>query len=145
MLRVNLAALICLGMLGAAGCAGGSTPTTATTPSPSSSSISTSAPPPTASNASSTSPESGVVEITVSVKDGKVSPKTRREKITKGSQVRLIVTSDVDDEVHVHGYEIEKEVSAGQPATLKFTADQTGLFEVETHESGLQLLQLEVK
>jgi heme/copper-type cytochrome/quinol oxidase subunit 2 len=86
-----------------------------------------------------------VVEIQVSVRDGKVKPSPRRIEIEKDSQVRLLVTSDVDDELHVHGYEIEAELEAGRPTTVEFAADQTGLFEVETHESELELLQLEVR
>jgi Cupredoxin-like domain len=88
---------------------------------------------------------SKVTEIVVSVKDGKVSPKTHRVKVAKGSPVRILVSSDVDDEVHVHGYDIEREIAAGQSVTIDFTADQTGVFEVETHESDLQLLQLQVQ
>ena len=84
-------------------------------------------------------------EVVVSVKDGKVSPKAHRVKVAEGSQVQLLVSSDVDDEVHVHGYEIEKEVAAGQSVTIDFTANQTGVFEVETHESNLLLLQLQVQ
>ena len=42
----------------------------------------------------------------------------------------------MDDELHVHGYDIEEELPAGKQATIDFTADQTGVFEVETHESG---------
>jgi hypothetical protein len=84
-------------------------------------------------------------EIVVSVKDGKVSPKVHRVKVAAGSPVRILVSSDVDDEVHVHGYDIEREVSAGQSTTIEFTADQTGVFDVETHESGLLLLQLQVQ
>lgn len=84
-------------------------------------------------------------EVVVSVKDGKVSPKAHRVKVAEGSQVQLLVSSDVDDEVHVHGYEIEKEVAAGQSVTIDFTANQTGVFEVETHESSLLLLQLQVQ
>jgi hypothetical protein len=84
-------------------------------------------------------------DIVVSVKDDKASPKTHRVKVAVGSPVRILVSSDVDDEVHVHGYDIEREISAGQSVTIDFTADQTGLFEVETHESGLLLLQLQVQ
>jgi hypothetical protein len=84
-------------------------------------------------------------EITVAVRGGVVIPPTHRVPIAKGSQVQLMVTSDVDDEVHIHGYNIEKPVSAGETVTIDFTADQSGLFEVETHESNLQLLQLEVR
>jgi hypothetical protein len=86
-----------------------------------------------------------VTDIVVSVKDGKVSPKAHRVKVAEGSSVRILVSCDVDDEVHVHGYEIEREVSAGQSVTIEFTADQTGVFEVETHESGLLLFQLQVQ
>ena len=60
-----------------------------------------------------------------------------------GSQVRLTVTSDVDDEVHVHGYDIEKEVHAGQYRDVRLHRDQTGVFEVETHEPSKLLLQLQ--
>jgi hypothetical protein len=79
------------------------------------------------------------------VKGGKVDPPTRRVKVAKGSKVRLLVTSDKADQLHVHGYEIEKELPAGEQVTVDFTADQTGVFEMETHESGLQLAQLEVR
>ena len=85
------------------------------------------------------------MEIVVSVKDGKVSPKAHRVEVAEGSAVQILVSSDVDDEVHVHGYDIEREVQAGQSTTIEFTANQTGVFEVETHESNLLLLQLEVR
>jgi hypothetical protein len=120
------------GLLLVSGCAGGSTPgEEAATTSPASS--------PTASKTAK------VMDIVVSIKDSKVSPKAHRVKVAEGSPVRILVSSDVDDEVHVHGYEIEREVSAGQSATIEFTADQTGVFEVETHESGLLLFQLQVQ
>jgi len=85
------------------------------------------------------------VEVSVAVTDGKVEPKPHRVEVAKDSQVRLIVTSDVDDELHVHGYEVEAELEAGRPTTVELVADQTGIFEVETHESELELLQLEVR
>ena len=85
------------------------------------------------------------VEVSVAVTDGKVEPKPRRVEVPKDSQVRLIVTSDVDDELHVHGYEVEAELEAGRPTTVELVADQTGIFEVETHETELELLQLEIR
>jgi heme/copper-type cytochrome/quinol oxidase subunit 2 len=110
---------------------------------------STAAAPGTATRTASSSAGAGAsakaTDIVVSVKDGKVSPKTHRVKVAVGSSVRILVSSDVDDEVHVHGYDIEREISAGQSVTIDFTADQTGVFEVETHESGLLLLQLQVQ
>jgi len=100
---------------------------------------------PSATGSASESATDDVVEITVSVRDGKVSPAPRRVEVAKDSQVRLLVTSDVDDAVHVHGAEIEEPLEAGRTTTVEFVADQDGVFEVETHDSGLELLQLEVR
>ncbi|HET9944345.1 MAG TPA: hypothetical protein VFR56_01740 [Actinomycetes bacterium] len=108
----------------------------------------TTSPAATSSGSASSSPATETeqaVEISVAVTDGKVEPKPRRVEVERDSQVRLIVTSDVDDELHVHGYEIEAELEAGRPTTVEFVADQSGIFEVETHETELELLQLEVR
>lgn len=79
------------------------------------------------------------------VRDGEVTPPLQRVEVQRGQVVRLVVTSDRRDRVHVHGYDIEKRVTPSQPAVITFTADEVGVFEVETHESGLQLLQLQVR
>ncbi len=136
--------LVCVALL-VAGCASGDD---TTQPAGSSSSSTPSSDSPSAESPSPSASESARIkgqEIVVSVKDGKVTPKPGRVKVTKDTQVRLLVTSDVDDELHVHGFDLEKEMPAGQTVTLKFTADQQGVFEIETHESELVLLQLEVR
>lgn len=84
-------------------------------------------------------------EITVTVRDGEVSPSPRRVDIERDNRVRLVVTSDVADEVHVHGFDVEKNLDPGKPTTVEFVADQSGIFEVETHDSALELLQLAVR
>ena len=84
-------------------------------------------------------------DVVISVKGGTVSPPTHRVRVSTGSRVRLLITSDRADEVHVHGYDIEQRLPAGAQTTVAFVADQVGLFEVETHDSGLQLVQLEVR
>ena len=43
------------------------------------------------------------------------------------------VTSDSADTIHVHGYEIEKDVVAGQQTVITFVADQAGRYEIEAH------------
>ena len=108
----------------------------------------TTSPSATTSDPSSSAPAAETeqaVEVSVAVTDGKVEPEPRRVEVPRDSQVRLIVTSDVDDELHVHGYEVEAGLEAGRPTTVEFVADQSGLFEVETHESELELVQLEVR
>jgi plastocyanin len=93
---------------------------------------------------SPTTPAADVAEIRVTVTGGEVSPRPSVHKIRLGQTVRLTVTADEADEVHVHGYERELKVAPGRPATVEFRADQPGRFEVETHESSLQLLRLQV-
>jgi heme/copper-type cytochrome/quinol oxidase subunit 2 len=86
-----------------------------------------------------------VVEVAVTVRGGRVTPPTHRVKVRRGQTVRLRVTSDVADEVHVHGFDLKKDVAAGKTATIEFVADQPGLDEVELEAAGLQLVQLEIR
>jgi heme/copper-type cytochrome/quinol oxidase subunit 2 len=85
------------------------------------------------------------VTVTVAITDGRVTPKPSRLKVPLGSMVELQVTSDVDDELHVHGFDVEKPLEAGVTTTLELLADEAGLYEVETHETELELVQLEVR
>ncbi|MCX5202742.1 cupredoxin domain-containing protein [Streptomyces sp. NBC_00237] len=83
--------------------------------------------------------------VTITVRDGKVTPAPGRTELKRGERVALRVTSDRADTLHVHGYDKELALPAGREATLLLTADRSGLFEVETHESGLVLTQLLVR
>ncbi|MFD3944042.1 hypothetical protein [Streptomyces sp. NPDC058579] len=99
---------------------------------------------PTTSAPGNTTPAPGrTVEITVTGKS--VQPPPSRVELKKGEQLTLRVTADRADTLHVHGYDRELPLTPGEPGTLTFTADRTGLFEVETHGSGLLLTQLVVR
>ncbi|MFD3548572.1 hypothetical protein ACFWUW_23725 [Streptomyces sp. NPDC058655] len=90
-------------------------------------------------------PEQADRTVTVTVRDGRVSPAPARTELRRGERVALRVTSDRADTLHVHGYDKELALPAGQEAILVLTVDRTGLFEVETHTSGLVLTQLLVR
>ncbi|MDQ7907610.1 hypothetical protein RB614_24110 [Phytohabitans sp. ZYX-F-186] len=94
---------------------------------------------------SGSSPATDARLVEVTVRGGEVDPAPGRVTVRKGERVRLVVHSDVADEVHVHGYDREAAVGPGHDATIEFVADQTGLFEVETHETGMLLTQLLVR
>jgi hypothetical protein len=121
MLRASATVLLSAGLLLTAGCGGSSTSSTG-------------------GAASGTTKR-----IAITVKDGKVTPATHREKLSTGTKVRLQVTSDHDDEIHVHGYNLMKDIDAGKPGTIAFVANQSGIFEVELEDEGLQLIQLQVQ
>ncbi|MFD6182183.1 hypothetical protein [Streptomyces goshikiensis] len=100
--------------------------------------------PPAGGTAPTESPEADRT-VTITIRGGKVTPAPGRTELRRGERVALRVTSDRADTLHVHGYDKELALPAGQEATLTLTADRTGLFEVETHESGLVLTQLLVR
>ena len=82
--------------------------------------------------------------IEVEVADGQVTGDTGRLTVPAGEHVTLVVTSDVADEVHLHGYDLEGRLTPGAPTTLTFDATVPGVFEVELHEAGTLLLSLQV-
>ena len=47
--------------------------------------------------------------------------------------MRIVVTADAPDEIHLHGYDITKNAAAGTPARFSFTANLEGVFEIESH------------
>jgi hypothetical protein len=76
-------------------------------------------------------------------------PLVTRGEVTKlrfeqGDTVKFRVRSDVADHVHVHGYDLMKDVAPGQTITFSFPADITGIFEIELEDRGEEIAQLRV-
>lgn len=82
--------------------------------------------------------------VEVEVNDGAVVGGVQRVEVDTGERVLLVVTSDVADEVHVHGVDVTRAVEAGRTVEVDFTADIPGVFEIELEERGLQLVELVV-
>ena len=68
-----------------------------------------------------------------------------RPKVDKGETVVLVVSSDVADELHLHGYDLSQPVAAGGTARLKVDATIPGRFELELEERGVQVAELTVR
>jgi hypothetical protein len=76
-------------------------------------------------------------------------PLVTRGKVTKlrfeqGETVRFRVRSDVADHVHIHGYDLMKDVTPGRTITFSVPADITGIFEIELEDRGEEIAQLRV-
>ncbi len=78
-------------------------------------------------------PQPPPVELTV--RNFEVVGGAKAIEVEKGDTVRLLIRSDAPDEIHVHGYELEKEVAPGRPARLNFKARLEGEYEIEAHEA----------
>lgn len=50
-----------------------------------------------------------------------------------GDTVVIVVSADAPDDIHLHGYDIEKKVEPGKPVTFRFKANLEGEFEIESH------------
>ena len=69
----------------------------------------------------------------ITVKGGVLDGDPQTIRVAKNDIVRIVVSSDVADEIHLHGYDIEKEATPGKPARFRFKADAEGAFVIESH------------
>lgn len=85
------------------------------------------------------------VTISVVVDQGKVTPRAEEVRVERGQTVLVTLISDVDESIHVHGYDRSAEASPGRPGEVGFTADISGVFEIETHETAKLVAKLIVQ
>ncbi len=91
-----------------------------------------------------TTPDDGVTRVDVTVANGAVVGGLEVVSVPLGEPVVLTVDADVADEVHLHGYDLFAQVGPGAPASIEFTADIPGIFEVELEGARLPVVELEV-
>ena len=136
--RRLLPVLLTAAALGFSGCAGTDGTHAA---SPASAAVSSSS---QSSAAPATASTPAGQRIEVAVAGGEVHGDTGRVPVAPGEQVTLVVSGDVADEIHLHGYDLTAPLAPGAPAELVFAATLPGVFEVELHEAGTVLLTLQV-
>lgn len=126
-----------IAVLALAAC-GGTTSSADTTVAPDTTAVATS---PTNPNAKVAAPT--VIDVTV----GENSGESRSEEVALGAEVTLNITNpDADDEFHLHGYDLGTGATKkGETASISFTADKAGTFEVESHVTEELILTITVK
>ncbi len=65
--------------------------------------------------------------------------------VAEDDRVVLRILTDSPLEVHVHGYDLERELEPDEPVRLSFEADLTERFEIEAHETEEELGTLVVE
>ena len=98
---------------------------------------------------STTAGESGTTKaegepLTIVVRNEEPVNGVETLEYSAGEQVEFKVKSNTATEVHVHGYEIEKEVPAGGTVTVSFAAELEGIYDVEVHPAEEQIAELRV-
>jgi hypothetical protein len=69
----------------------------------------------------------------IRIKDGQVVGGSRTVETAQGDKVRIVISSDAGDELHLHGYDITKNSGPGEKAVFDFKANLEGVFELESH------------
>lgn len=82
---------------------------------------------------------------TIVIRDGQPVGGVRKLRYGKGDTIRFRVKSDVEDEIHFHGYDLSKPVGPGQTATMTVPATIDGIFEVELENLGVPFAEVEVR
>ena len=97
-----------------------------------------------ASTTSELSSDSTKKEITITI--GENSGTDVVSEVVQGQQVTVtFLNKDADDEIHIHGYDLTTgEMKKGVPASITFTANNFGDFEMESHvsEEVVQILRV---
>jgi hypothetical protein len=96
-----------------------------------------------------TNPPEDAATVTPTPTSAPPPPLLTGGKITKieakqGDTVRFRVRSPVAEEVHVHTYDIMKDLEPNKTVTVSLEADITGIFEIEFEHAGEQIAELRV-
>ncbi|MCW2571840.1 MAG: hypothetical protein JWO88_1898 [Frankiales bacterium] len=83
--------------------------------------------------------------INITYANGKVTGASAVVTVKHNSMVALVVTSDVADEVHFHGYNKMADVAKGGTVTIVFRATLQGRFEVELEKLKHRLVILQIQ
>jgi hypothetical protein len=101
-------------------------------------------PPTTTTTTVPPAPEPAVAKI--DVRGGKPVGGVKTITLRKGDRAAIVVSSpDSTAEVHLHGYDIKRDLKAGGSVRFSFTADAEGIFEMELEESATQIAKVEVR
>ncbi len=90
------------------------------------------------------SPEPEPSVETIVVNDGAPVGGPQTLEFDAGEEVRFRVRSNTADELHIHGYDVTKDLRPGRTAMVSFPADIEGIFEAELHGSGELIAELQI-
>ena len=81
---------------------------------------------------------------TIVVRDGEPVGGIQELEYSAGEEIRFRVSSDAAEEIHVHGYDLMKDVPAGGTVEFDFPAELEGIYEAELEGLGVQIIELRV-
>ena len=89
--------------------------------------------------------EDEATTIDVTITGDKITPNGQRVSADVGEPVRFKITSDRAGEFHVHSSPEQTPAFSKGTSTVAVTIDTPGVVDVEEHESGIVIAQMEVR
>jgi hypothetical protein len=86
-----------------------------------------------------------IPQVRIVYQGGRVVGGIRRVRLHRGDWLMLVVASSVPDRVHVHGYNITRNVAPGRAAQIILRVNVAGRFEVELEDRQIQIAELDVR
>jgi hypothetical protein len=81
-------------------------------------------------------------QIRIVVRGGKPVGGVKDVTVRKNAPAVIVITSDVADELHLHGYNLKRDLTPGKTARLPFRATINGTVEAELEDRGLPLVRI---
>ena len=81
------------------------------------------------------SEETKAITFNLDIENRSLEQEERVLRAEQGDAVTISLTADENVKFHLHGYDIEREVGPGAPASLEFIANATGGFPFTIHIS----------
>lgn len=82
----------------------------------------------------------------IRVRDAKPVGGVQTITVAKGERARIQISSpDTTDEIHLHGYDLYRDLQAGGSVRYTFEANAEGIFEIELHGTGTRIGKLVVE
>ncbi|HVY97294.1 MAG TPA: hypothetical protein VHA54_10085 [Solirubrobacterales bacterium] len=81
---------------------------------------------------------------TIVIRNGEPVGGVKQLEYTAGEDIRFKVESDKAEEIHLHGYDVMKDVPAGGSVTFDVPAEIEGIFEAEMEGTGIQIAEIQV-
>lgn len=81
----------------------------------------------------------------IEIEDGEPVGGVQEIEVTRGDELRVNITTDAADELHLHGFDVYLDIVPGKTNELVVdNADIDGILELESHSTGALLAEISV-
>ena len=98
----------------------------------------------TQKSSTATTPSKPAIQV-ITVKNGKAVGGVQTVSVKNGDRAHFKVVSDADHEIHLHGFDIAKDVKAGGSVSYDAKTTAPGIYEFEIEDTGTKIGQVKVE